>query len=73
MNQCTGNKAEGGDVVGDHSKQICQMQLLTALCFQICAGDCREANFVRSVVTGVDAIVCALGTTAFPSLRFAAS
>ena len=59
--------------MGDHSKQTCETQMLTALCLQICAGDCRDENFVKSVVTGVDAIVCALGTTAFPSLRSAAS
>lgn len=37
---------------------------------QIIAGDCRNVDFVRRAVTGVDAVICCLGTTAFPSLRF---
>ena len=40
---------------------------------QISVGDCRDDTFVKSVTNGIDIIICCLGTTAFPSLRLAAS
>lgn len=43
-------------------------QLLIPL--QLVQGDCREAGDLQKIFDGVDAIVCVLGTTAFPSARY---
>jgi hypothetical protein len=37
---------------------------------QVLTGDLRSSEFARQAVLGSDGIVCCLGTTAFPSLRF---
>lgn len=37
---------------------------------QVMTGDLRSADFARQAVLGSDAVICCLGTTAFPSLRW---
>ena len=37
---------------------------------QLVQGDCRESTQLQKVFDGVDAVICILGTTAFPSARY---
>ena len=37
---------------------------------QLVRGDCRETGQLQNVFDGVDAVICVLGTTAFPSARY---
>lgn len=37
---------------------------------QLVQGDCRETRQLQNVFDGVDAVICVLGTTAFPSARW---
>ena len=43
------------------------------VCLQLVQGDCREAGDLQKIFDGVDAVVCVLGTTAFPSARYSSS
>lgn len=36
---------------------------------QLVEGDCRKAETLKGLFNGVDAVVCVIGTTAFPSAR----
>lgn len=40
------------------------------MCTQLVQGDCRESSQLEKVFDGVDAVICILGTTAFPSARY---
>lgn len=42
----------------------------TAKNLELVQGDCREASQLQKVFDGVDAVICVLGTTAFPSARW---